>query len=97
MDPPSVWISLPAAAAATAAIVATAAPVATATAAAAEARFAGLGLANLDISPLQIRVIQGLYRLGSLFRIRHLDKAEAFRLAGKFIRDYRDTLDLAGL
>ena len=41
--------------------------------------------------------IQGLYCLGSIFRIRHLDEAEALRLAGKFIRDYRHTLNLACL
>ena len=74
--------NLPAAAASAAAILATAAPVATTTAAA-EARFAGLGLANLDVPALRIRIIQGLYCLGSIFRIRHLDEAEALRLAGK--------------
>ena len=57
MCPLSLQINLPAAAASAAAIVATAAPVATATTAAAEARFAGLGLAHLDVPSLQIRVI----------------------------------------
>src|SRR6202040_1142610 len=89
--------NLPAAAASAAAIVATAASIATTATAAAEARFAGLGLAHLDVPSLQIRVIEGLDCLGSIFRICHLDEAEALRLAGKFIRDYRHALNLACL
>jgi|SRR5271167_62255 len=62
--------------------------------AATETRFAGPGFVNLDVSALELAIVELLYGSGSILRIRHLDEAEAFGLARKFVRDDSDTLHL---
>jgi hypothetical protein len=42
-----------------------------------EARFAGFGLVDPDISTLELSIVELLYCLGSVLRICHFDEAEA--------------------
>src|SRR5579863_7586876 len=68
--------ALPAVAASAA--TASAAPAATPSA---KARLTRLGLVHLDISALELGIVELLNRLTRLLRGRHLDKAETLRLA----------------
>ena len=79
--------SLPAVAAATGTIAVVAA----------ETVFAGFGLIHLDIPAFQLGVVELCDGLGRLVRTRHLNKAKALRLAGKFVRDDHRALHLSGL
>jgi hypothetical protein len=88
--PPSGRDYLPAVAAAAVA----AASVGAAEVARTETRFAGLRFVHLDVSALELAIIELLYGFESLFRTRHLDEAEAFGLAGKFVHYDGDTLHL---
>src|SRR5712675_1333145 len=74
-----------------------AATTAAAAIATAEARFAGFGLVDLDISTLELSIVELLNCLGSVLRICHFDEAEAPRLTGKLVRDYSDALNLTCL
>src|SRR5271155_1783849 len=87
---------LPAVAAAIAAAASTT-TAATAIAAAAETRFARFGLVHLDVSALELALVELGDSLGGLVRVCHLDKAEAFRLARELVHDHRCALNLAGL
>jgi hypothetical protein len=65
--------------------------------ASAEARLARFGLVDLDVPPFELGIVELPDRIGGFFRSRHLDKAEASRLSGEFIRDDRGALHLTRL
>src|SRR5271170_1249728 len=88
--PPSGRDYLPAVAAAAVA----AASVGAAEVAATETRFAGPRFVHLDVSALELAIVELLHGFGSILCIRHLDEAEAFGLARKFVHDDGDTLHL---
>ena len=62
-----------------------------------ETRFSGLRFVHLYVSALEFGIVELLYGFGSILRIRHLDKTEAFGLASKFVHDDGDTLHLTYL
>jgi hypothetical protein len=98
---PSIAISAAAAtlsAATTAASLSAAATAAiSAAATAARATGAGARLVNLNLSALEVGVIEGLDCGGRLSRIRHLDETEAARLPREFVGHDDRALDLSRL
>jgi hypothetical protein len=82
---------------AVAAVAMAATSVGAAEVAATETRFAGLRFVHLDVSALELGIVELLYGFGSILRVRHLDKTEAFGLARKFVHDDGDTLHLTDL
>jgi hypothetical protein len=91
--------ALSAATTAAAALSATAAatPAITAAATAARATGAGARLVNLNLSALQVGVVECLDCGGRLGRIRHLDETEAARLPREFVGHDDRALDLSRL
>src|SRR6516225_5285739 len=53
-----------------------------------ETRFARSGFVYLDILAFEFGIVESPDRIGNLWRGCHLDKAEAPRLSGEFIRDH---------
>src|ERR1022692_4210690 len=88
------WL-LPAVAPAVTAAAASTTTAATTIAAAAETGFARFGLVHLDVPALELALVELRDRFGRLVRVRHLDKAEALRLARELVHDHRRTLNLA--
>jgi hypothetical protein len=98
---PSIAISAAATAlsAATTAAALSAAATAAISAAATAARATGAGarLVNLNLSALEVGVIEGLDCLGRVGRLDHLDETEAARLPREFVGHDNRALDLSRL